>query len=146
MNKDQFFAKWHEFKGKIKEKWGKLTDNEIEQVHGRMDQLSAYLQKKYAWAKERADKEISNWCTSCEHEKEYKSKAGHKENRDMSHPSHREEHGSMFKEESSGSRYDLNHRKENTTDRFVQKREEGGEYKKTSHGSGEYKEKKRKAG
>jgi len=67
MDKNQFSAKWHEFKGKLKEKWGKLTDHEIEQINGKMDQLSEQLQKKYGWIKEKADKEISAWCASCEH-------------------------------------------------------------------------------
>lgn len=65
MNKDEFAGKWHEFKGKIKEKWGKLTDDDITQINGKLEQLSGKLQKKYGWEKEQTEREINHWCTSC---------------------------------------------------------------------------------
>jgi uncharacterized protein YjbJ (UPF0337 family) len=66
MNRDQFAGKWHELKGKIKQKWAKLTDDDITKVNGKFEELSGRLQKKYGWAKEQAEKEINNWCSSCE--------------------------------------------------------------------------------
>ncbi|MBX9837205.1 MAG: CsbD family protein [Silvanigrellaceae bacterium] len=67
MNKDQFLGKWKEFKGKVKEKWGKLTDDDISQINGKWDQLSGKLQQKYGWTKERVEREMDNWCSSCDH-------------------------------------------------------------------------------
>ncbi len=69
MNKDQFSGKWKELKGRVKEKWGKLTDDDIAQINGKWDQLSGTLQKKYGWAREQADREINSWCASCEQNK-----------------------------------------------------------------------------
>ena len=61
MNKDQFEGKWHEFKGKIKEKWGKLTDNDITQINGKYEKFLGSLQTKYGYKKEQAEKEFNNW-------------------------------------------------------------------------------------
>ncbi len=65
MNKDIFEGKWHQFKGKIKEKWGKLTDEDLTQINGKSEQLSGKLQERYGWGKEKADQEISSWRASC---------------------------------------------------------------------------------
>ena len=61
MNKEQFEGQWNDLKGKVKEKWGKLTDNDLTQINGKYDQLLGQLQKKYGYAKERAEEEIRNW-------------------------------------------------------------------------------------
>lgn len=71
MNKEQFEGQWKEVKGKIKEKWGKLTDDEITQINGKYDQLVGHLEKKYGYRKEQAEEEIRNW----KHEKE-KARSG----------------------------------------------------------------------
>ena len=61
MNKDEFKGQWLQLKGKIKEKWGKLTDDEVTQIDGKYEQFVGTLQKKYGYAKERAEEEIKNW-------------------------------------------------------------------------------------
>lgn len=61
MNKDQFEGNWHQLKGRIKEKWGKLTDNEITQINGKYEQLIGILQKKYGYAKSQAEDAVRNW-------------------------------------------------------------------------------------
>lgn len=66
MNREQFSGRWHEFKGKVKEKWGRLTDNEIAQINGSYERLLGLIQKHYGYAKEQAEKELGNWCSSCE--------------------------------------------------------------------------------
>lgn len=68
MNREIFSAKWQQVKGKVKEKWGKLNDEDLNRISGKFDQLSAKLQEKYGWHKEKADQEIANWCESCNHE------------------------------------------------------------------------------
>lgn len=61
MNKDIFQGHWNEFKGKIKEQWGKLTDDEISQINGRWDQFLGKIQTKYGWTKEKAETELTQW-------------------------------------------------------------------------------------
>lgn len=58
MNKEQFQGNWNQFKGKIKEKWGKLTDNDITQINGKRDQLVGLLQERYGIVKEKAEKDL----------------------------------------------------------------------------------------
>lgn len=61
MNKEQFQGQWNQLKGKIKEKWGKLTDDDLTQINGKRDQLLGKIQQKYGLAKEKAEEEISRW-------------------------------------------------------------------------------------
>jgi uncharacterized protein YjbJ (UPF0337 family) len=61
MNKEQFEGQWNQLKGKIKEKWGKLTDDDMTQINGKYDQLVGQLQKKYGYQKEKIEEEIQNW-------------------------------------------------------------------------------------
>lgn len=63
MNKDQIAGEWKSIKGKIKEKWGKLTDDEITQINGKREQLVGKLQSKYGYAKEKAEQEIKDFET-----------------------------------------------------------------------------------
>lgn len=65
MNKDLFEGKWHEFSGKVKEKWGKLTDNELKQINGKREFLVGKLQTHYGLAKEKAEKELSDFEKTC---------------------------------------------------------------------------------
>jgi len=59
--KDILFGKWHEVKGGVKKQWGKLTDDDITAMHGRQEELSGALQKRYGYDKTKADLEIHNW-------------------------------------------------------------------------------------
>jgi len=47
---------WKEMKGKVKEKWGKLTDDDLTTINGKRDQLEGTLQKRYGYAKDQAKK------------------------------------------------------------------------------------------
>ena len=58
MNKDIFEGKWKEMRGQVKEWWGKLTDDDLEQVGGKWDQLIAVLQQKYGYTREQAEQEF----------------------------------------------------------------------------------------
>lgn len=60
MNQDIFEGKWKEVRGQAKELWGKLTDDDLEQVDGKADQLVGILQQKYGYTKEQAEKELNN--------------------------------------------------------------------------------------
>lgn len=65
MNKDLLEGKWHEFKGKIKEKWGKLTDDDLAKINGKKEELIGHLQTRYGYAKDRAEKELHEFESSC---------------------------------------------------------------------------------
>ena len=59
MNKDVFEGKWKEMQGQVKEWWGKLTDDELDQTGGKADQLVGLLQQKYGYTRERAEQEFN---------------------------------------------------------------------------------------
>jgi len=59
MNKDIFEGKWKEMRGQMKEWWGKLTDNELEQAGGNAEQIVGLLQQKYGYTRERAEEEFN---------------------------------------------------------------------------------------
>lgn len=61
MNWDIVQGKWQQFKGSVKEKWGDLTDDDIDQIDGNRDKLSGKLQEKYGWAKEDAERNIDDF-------------------------------------------------------------------------------------
>jgi len=77
MNKNILQGDWNLLKGKVKEKWGKLTDDDLTQIKGKRDQLLGIIQKKYGLAQEKAENELSEWekhinkeCKSCSHDTE----------------------------------------------------------------------------
>ncbi len=57
-------AEWKELKGRIKAKFGKLSDSEIESLNGHMDRLQAKVQKAYGYAEEKAKQECKSFNTS----------------------------------------------------------------------------------
>jgi uncharacterized protein YjbJ (UPF0337 family) len=63
MNWDQIEGMWTQAKGKVKEQWGRLTDDELDIIAGKRDQLLGTLQRKYGWTKEQAERELSQWET-----------------------------------------------------------------------------------
>ena len=61
MNEDILKGKWHELKGGVKVKWGKLTDDDLAVVNGKAEQLQGLLQTKYGYTKEKAAKEYDDF-------------------------------------------------------------------------------------
>jgi uncharacterized protein YjbJ (UPF0337 family) len=61
MNWDRIEGNWKEFKGKAKQQWGKLTDDELTTIAGNREELSGRLQRHYGYAKEQAEREIDDW-------------------------------------------------------------------------------------
>ena len=61
MNWDTAKGDWKQFSGKIKEKWGKLTDDDLTTINGQREQLEGKLQERYGYAKEQAKKEVDTW-------------------------------------------------------------------------------------
>jgi uncharacterized protein YjbJ (UPF0337 family) len=66
MNEDQIKGSWKQFKGKVKEKWGKLTDDDLEVIEGRTDQMVGKLQERYGIAKQEAEKQYKEFINSCD--------------------------------------------------------------------------------
>jgi uncharacterized protein YjbJ (UPF0337 family) len=64
MNWDQIKGDWKQMTGKVKEKWGKLTDDDLTVVAGKRDQLAGLLEKRYGYAKEQAEKELDEFLTA----------------------------------------------------------------------------------
>lgn len=61
MNRDTFEGNWKQLKGRVKEQWGKLTDDDLDVIAGKRDQLVGKLQERYGLAKEAAQKEIESF-------------------------------------------------------------------------------------
>ena len=66
MNAEIIKGKWHQVKGTVREKWGRLTDDDVDKVAGRAEKLTGILQERYGYAKDRAEKEIEEWFDACE--------------------------------------------------------------------------------
>ena len=61
MNWDRIEGNWKQFKGSIKQQWGKLTDDELDQLAGHRDKLVGKLQERYGMSKDEADKQADLW-------------------------------------------------------------------------------------
>jgi uncharacterized protein YjbJ (UPF0337 family) len=58
MNSDIFEGKWKQMRGQVKVWWGKLTDDDLDQISGNADKLIGKLQEKYGYTKEQAEEEF----------------------------------------------------------------------------------------
>ena len=61
MNWDQVEGKWKEMRGQVKEKWGKLTDDDLTFAGGKRDQLLGRIQERYGIAKDEAERQLKDW-------------------------------------------------------------------------------------
>ncbi len=52
---------WKQFKGKVKEKWGELTDDELDQINGNREQLEGRIQERYGLAKDQVKRDVDDW-------------------------------------------------------------------------------------
>lgn len=67
MNKDEAGGNWKQFKGKVKEQWGKLTDDDMTIIEGKRDQLVGKIQNVMVIRKIRQKKEVVDWETRNEY-------------------------------------------------------------------------------
>jgi len=58
---DQIVGKWKQVQGDVRLRWGKLTDDDLEQIAGERDKLAGKLQERYGIAKEEINKDIDDW-------------------------------------------------------------------------------------
>lgn len=61
MNKDTIQGKWTQLKGKARETWGKITDDELEQIKGDAQQLAGLVQERYGKTREEAEKQVKDF-------------------------------------------------------------------------------------
>ena len=61
MNWDRVEGNWKQFTGKVREKWGKLTDDDLTTINGRRDQLEGKIQERYGLAKDQVKKDVDDW-------------------------------------------------------------------------------------
>ena len=61
MNWDQMKGQWKEVKGKAKEKWGRLTNDDLDVIEGKRTELAGRLQQRYGVAKDDAERQIDTW-------------------------------------------------------------------------------------
>jgi len=67
MNWDRVEGGWKEFKGKVRQQWGKLTDDDIEKIAGKRTELEGRLQQHYGLAKDDANRQIDDWLNTMQH-------------------------------------------------------------------------------
>jgi uncharacterized protein YjbJ (UPF0337 family) len=61
MNWDRVQGNWKQFSGKVKEKWGQLTDDDLTQIDGNREQLEGKIQARYGQAKDQVKKDVDTW-------------------------------------------------------------------------------------
>jgi uncharacterized protein YjbJ (UPF0337 family) len=64
MDWNRIEGNWKQFKGQAKEKWGRLTDDDLDVIKGRQDQLEGKIQERYGLAKDQAKKDVDAWFKS----------------------------------------------------------------------------------
>ena len=85
MNWDQVKGKWNQLRGSAKQQWGKLTDDDLEQIAGMRDQLVGKLQERYGIARAEAQKKAEEWM-KVQHDRE--GQAGQRTGQNAEHESH----------------------------------------------------------
>lgn len=58
MNADILTGKWMQLKGRVREQWGQLTDDDVDRISGNVEQLVGKVQERYGYAKDRARTEV----------------------------------------------------------------------------------------
>jgi uncharacterized protein YjbJ (UPF0337 family) len=61
MNSDVIKGKWKQLNGRIKERWGNLTDDDLDVAEGHSEYLAGKLQERYGWTKEKAQDELRDF-------------------------------------------------------------------------------------
>lgn len=64
MNTDQIQGKWTQLKGEAKIQWGKLTDDDLDQVEGNVQKLAGRIQERYGYEREKAEREVDSFFKS----------------------------------------------------------------------------------
>lgn len=65
MNTDTIQGNWKQLKGKVREQWGKLTDDDIDVINGKREQLVGKVQEAYGKTRDEAEREVDQFCSRC---------------------------------------------------------------------------------
>ena len=61
MNEDTLKGQWTQLKGAVREQWGKLTNDDLDQIQGKSEQLVGKIQERYGIARDEAQKQVDSW-------------------------------------------------------------------------------------
>jgi uncharacterized protein YjbJ (UPF0337 family) len=61
LNEDIFKGKWNQMKGKVKQQWGKFTDDDLDRIDGKRDEIVGLMQERYGYDRARAESELDNF-------------------------------------------------------------------------------------
>jgi len=61
MNWDQIQGKWTEYKGKAKQQWGEFTDDDLDRISGKRDEIAGLVQQRYGKTREEAERAVDDW-------------------------------------------------------------------------------------
>jgi len=61
MDWNRFESSWKQMKGKVKEQWGKLTDDDLDMINGQREQLEGRIQERYGYQKDKVKQEVEDW-------------------------------------------------------------------------------------
>jgi uncharacterized protein YjbJ (UPF0337 family) len=61
MDSNRLEGNWKQIKGKVKEQWGKLTDDDLTAINGQREQLEGKIQERYGMQKDKVKQEVDNW-------------------------------------------------------------------------------------
>ena len=61
MNWDQIQCKWTEYKGKAKQQWGEFTDDDLDRISGKRDEIAGLVQQRYGKTREEAERAVDDW-------------------------------------------------------------------------------------
>ena len=81
MNWDQVEGKWKQYKGNVKEKWGKMTDDDLDMIDGRRQQLVGKIQERYGTEKELAEKQADEFIKSLKEDNATEEQKAHRAGR-----------------------------------------------------------------
>jgi uncharacterized protein YjbJ (UPF0337 family) len=73
MNSEQFEGKWKQFQGQIRQKWGHLTDNDMQVIAGKRDVLIGRVEERYGLAKEKATAEVDGFLKTLQEQPDVKA-------------------------------------------------------------------------
>ncbi len=66
MNQDILEGKWKELRGSLREKWGQLTDDDLDTIAGRRDKLQGLLQQRYGYTRDEAERQVNDFARDVE--------------------------------------------------------------------------------
>ena len=69
MNRDTFKGQWMQLKGKVRQQWGELTNDEVDQMQGNAEMLIGKIQERYGYERAKAEQEVERWLNDEERRK-----------------------------------------------------------------------------